>query len=557
MLKNLYIYLSIVLISAQTALCATAEQILIHDGKTRTYRLHVPQSYRPTEAAPLVFGLHGYGGTAIGLENNTGLSNIADREGFIAVYPNAMPWGSDQKQMWNAGGAYTGWWSGGVDDVGFISSLIESLSIEYTIDTGRVFVFGHSNGGFMAHHLGAQLPHKIAAIAPCAGLLAYSDFAPGPPVSVIHFHGDEDSAVPYTGLEGYGFTGAEEGALTWAGHNGCYLIPEIIRDDERALAQKWSSPIGAGDVVLYKLINHGHGIPNDSQVSAPELAWEFFENHTKPDFMQFIDENGPVHNVTQGFRYRNLVPATYFAEAGDILIVSPGLYNESAVLYDRDITIRSVDPNDPEITADTIIQGRSDRPALTITSNAVNCQLEGLTVTGGQTGLLSSSSGNIISCCHIIQNEGDGISASGDISFINCLVADNSGAGISMLSGEAQIVNCTITKNAGYAVTGSRSIIKNSILYNNETTPGTSQTDLFWSRITYSCVQGGAMGQGNISTNPLFIDLVYHLSLDSPCVDAGNPADHVGQEPTPNGDRINMGAYGGTMRATKTVSGWW
>jgi len=79
-----------------------------------------------------------------------------------------------------------------VDDVSFIAKLIDTVSANYTIDPNRIFVFGTSSGGFMAHHLGARLPGRFAAIAPWAGLLAFNDFAAGPPVSVIHFHGAQD-----------------------------------------------------------------------------------------------------------------------------------------------------------------------------------------------------------------------------------------------------------------------------------------------------------------------------------------------------------------------------
>jgi polyhydroxybutyrate depolymerase len=199
-------------------------------------------------------GLHGAGNTAEIHEAFSQLSPIADREGFIAVYPNATP--LNKGQVWNSTSARSR-----ADDVGFISTLIDTLSQEYAIDPNRVYVFGNSNGAFMAHHLGARLPYKIAAIASCAGLLAYGDFMEGPPVSVILFHGDNDNTVPYEGYPEYGYPGAEGSAALWAQWNGCDPEPEIIRDDAMTLAWQWSAPEGYGDVVLYRVKGLEHTIP--------------------------------------------------------------------------------------------------------------------------------------------------------------------------------------------------------------------------------------------------------------------------------------------------------
>ena len=64
-----------------------------------------------------------------------------------------------------------------------------------------------------------------------------------------------------------------------------------------------------------------------------------------------------------------------------------------------------------------------------------------------------------------------------------------------------------------------------------------------------------APGTGNIHADPQFADADCHLASGSPCIDTGDPADSVGAEPKCNGDRINMGAYGGTPEASKTYFG--
>jgi polyhydroxybutyrate depolymerase len=273
--------LMIVLGAVQTGLGDTQDKTLVHGGRMRSYRVHLPPSYREGSATALVFALHGYGETADGFEKEIGFNQIADREGFIVVYPNAVPFGPKHKQMWNSGGIYSVWWAGRVDDVSFFEKLIDTISAQYTVDPNRIFVFGTSSGGFMAHHLGARLPGRFAAIAPWAGLLAYNDFVAGPPVSVIHFHGAKDTKVKYKGLPNWGFYGVERGIRLWARRNRCKSLPIVIKDDPNVFVRRWAARKGIGDVVLYKLKNEDHGMPDPSTCNVPEIAWTFFKNHPR------------------------------------------------------------------------------------------------------------------------------------------------------------------------------------------------------------------------------------------------------------------------------------
>jgi len=138
------------------------------------------------------------------------------------------------------------------------------------------------------------------------------------------------------------------------------------------------------------------------------------------------------------------------------------------------------------------------------------------------------------------------------------------------------ITNCTFSSNSaeyfggGLYSSGSNPKLTNCIFWEN--TPdeiGAYPSTLI---ITYSDVQGGWEGEGNIDVDPLFADPAngdYHLKsqagrwdslreswviddVTSRCIDAGDPNSPVGLEPEPNGGRINMGAYGGTVEASKS-----
>jgi hypothetical protein len=180
----------------------------------------------------------------------------------------------------------------------------------------------------------------------------------------------------------------------------------------------------------------------------------------------------------------------------------------------------------------------------------------------------------------------------------NCIVSNNTGGAIYIGSStgpspsestieSVRITNCTIADNklsaqaassaAGgiYAMTANIEI-RNSIVWSNDGVPISLVNPASSNPVLYCNVQGGAPGQGNMDADPLFAsaaDADYHLksrieryepltntwvidSEHSPCIDAGDPQDPVGPEPWTNGARINMGAYGGTVEASKGGGLW-
>ncbi len=432
-----------------------------------------PLLYRQDQPTPLVFVLHGYSGTAQGIESSTGFSGISDREGFIAVYPNALPW-TTGLQMWCGGGAYYDWWDGQVDDVNFFETLIDVISTDYTIDPNRIYAFGHSNGGFMCHHLGARLPHRFAAIAPCAGLMALNDFVEGPPVSVIHFHGEDDAVVAYGGIPHDGFMGVESIMQAWAQRNGCDSNAVVIRNDTMTLARKWSTPDISGDVILYKLKNYGHGLSTRSGLNSPEIAWEFFKSHPRMDMNECLQEDGPVVNVTQNLRYSSFDWAMYFAEEGDHLVLSPGFYPPFS-LIDKQLVITSEDPNDPYYIGGTIFQGDPNEPVITLSHNSEACILAGLTIRAGAVGIAGTATQATLRNCRLMDNLSHGLELSDSSNpYLNhCLITANGQSGIIMhdqlgprgpIYCEPIIEDCVIVQNGEADIVGGDPNIIHSIV---------------------------------------------------------------------------------------------
>ncbi len=179
---------------ASASLGADTAGTLAFGGLDRTYQLHVPAGLdRP---AGLVVNLHGAGMTGASQAAATNYNAVADQYGFVVAYPN----GIDMSWVDGRGASVPD--RQGVDDVGFLVALIDRLSRDYGVPSGRVFATGMSAGAFMANRLACDRADIVAAIAPVAGTLgAGTRCTPSRPVSVLETHGTTDPVVPYAGAE--------------------------------------------------------------------------------------------------------------------------------------------------------------------------------------------------------------------------------------------------------------------------------------------------------------------------------------------------------------------
>lgn len=257
---------------------ASIEQEILFDGDRRQFLLHVPASLSANRPPALVLNFHGLGATASQQERLSGMSTVAEREGFIVVYPEGV------NKAWHAGSGPKA-----QADLDFIKALIDELTSRYEIDAKRIYATGISNGAGMANRVACDMAEEIAAIATVAG--AYSrwwDCSPSRPVAVLAFHGLEDRIVPYEGSEHGRFVPAiREWAAGWAELNGCEdgvsetdLSPGVRR-------REWLGCDGSAAVVLITLDDHGHSWPGSDRlpritsqsVDATHLMWDFFQDH--------------------------------------------------------------------------------------------------------------------------------------------------------------------------------------------------------------------------------------------------------------------------------------
>lgn len=199
-------------------------------GEERTFSVFLPDAFDNKQPLPLIFSMHGWGGNPLEDACDSGLTAVAKNTSAFVVahlqgladYPvkDTSGWGS-----WHFNGScadggvscdtsqrpdkycYTSNtncqdcdWTTCVDDVAFVDALYDEFEASLCIDTDREYATGQSNGGMMTYQLGASLSHRLAAIAPISGSMAWGKaVAPETPIPVLAVTGTHDKTVPGNG----------------------------------------------------------------------------------------------------------------------------------------------------------------------------------------------------------------------------------------------------------------------------------------------------------------------------------------------------------------------
>ena len=254
-----------------------------YDGLTREYSIYVPASYDGTTSFPLLFNFHGGGLNIASQIAIADMSSIADTANFIVVYPQARPDPSD-------GNSFN--WipkvPGTFDDVPFISSLIDTIAINYEIDQNRIYACGYSLGGDMSFELACKLNSRIAAIAPVARTMQANPDSfcfPEHPTGVLTILGTDDNTSPYNGITYLGteyYLSAEATHNYWANHNNCDVNPTMSTVSPSVERYTWSTTSGCSYVEELKVIGGGHDWPGsfgNMTIDASEEIWQFVSRY--------------------------------------------------------------------------------------------------------------------------------------------------------------------------------------------------------------------------------------------------------------------------------------
>ncbi len=209
-------------VSLGLAAAAGAGELVLDLGRGPV-TVHVPASYDPATPAPLVMLLHGYTSSGQEVEDYIQLLPLSEQRGFLYVFPDGTVDIFGQP-FWNATDACCDLAGSGVDDSGYLRSLLDATAAQLTVDQERVLVLGHSNGGFMAYRMACDHADVVSTVVSLAGATFANpaDCTPSEPVRVLQIHGTADEVISYGG--GFitaTYPGAVETTEQWATANGC------------------------------------------------------------------------------------------------------------------------------------------------------------------------------------------------------------------------------------------------------------------------------------------------------------------------------------------------
>jgi len=261
-------------------------------GGRRSYLVYVPTTYQAGRPVPLVLVFHPAGGSGRSMARHTRFTALAEREGFVVVYPDGIG------GRWNDGRRPSS-----RDDVGFVRALLDTLRGEVTVDSSRVYATGISNGAMLSYRLACDLPGVFAAIAPVAGALPVAlaeRCVPATPLSVAAVQGTADPILPYDGggSPPAAVLPAERSVAFWAEAAGCApanpeaQVRDGVTDGTKVRRISYPSCPGNRAVVLYAVEGGGHTWPGgpagsrrvgrvSRELDATSVIWNFFRNHPR------------------------------------------------------------------------------------------------------------------------------------------------------------------------------------------------------------------------------------------------------------------------------------
>lgn len=280
---------------------------LLHQNLQRQFMVHLPPGFSSSQQRALVVNLHGGSGNMVSAQGFSQMNPVADQNNFVVAWPQGI--GVAAPGFSWADGRNTSADQAGIDDIGFIHRLVDTLVRRYNIDSNRIYLCGFSNGGFMVQRLACQSPGKFAAMASLGASMdtgLYRQCTPVRLVPMAFFNGTADPAMPYNG-------GAMQNPLvkpvvpvdsavqSWVRRNQCqqaqpvFNFPDLfVGDSSTAQLFRYSQCACQSEVLFYKLINGGHTWPGvfvpgqaavlgntNRDIQASVELWQFFNAHPR------------------------------------------------------------------------------------------------------------------------------------------------------------------------------------------------------------------------------------------------------------------------------------
>lgn len=290
---------------------------IVHQNYQRKFMVHLPPDFSLATQRPLVLSLHGGTGNMLNAQGFSMLNPVSDQHDFVIAWPQG--YGVAPPGFSWADGRNTSADQAGIDDVGFINKLVDTLVTRFNIDNQKIYICGFSNGGFMVQRLACELPDKFAAMASLGSsmdIVLYQNCNPSKPIPMAFFNGTADPAVPFEGGSMQNplvtpVVSVEAMVQFWVTHNNCetaepvFNFPDIfVTDNSTAELYNYTNCSCNADVTFYKLLNGGHTWPGvfiasqaavlgntNRDINASDELWNFFNNYTICTNTVGIDES--------------------------------------------------------------------------------------------------------------------------------------------------------------------------------------------------------------------------------------------------------------------------
>jgi polyhydroxybutyrate depolymerase len=271
-----------------------------HEGYKRTFYIHVPPTFNPQQPTPALLVFHQEGSNARAMSRMARFNELSDQYGFLVVYPEGV-----------------GTWSDGrrtdaqqMDDVGFVSQILDTLERKWRLDRTGVYACGFSDGGFFAQYAALKLQGQIQAVASVAGTISQvliNKMRLKGNCSMMYILGTEDKVVPFNGgpinpgAHGYnrGIGASASQAIDfWLQGNKCgndYTheeYPDVKGIDGTSVrVARYANCPNNHEVLIYAIVGGGHGWPQvhsngkNSQggtsrdFDASAVIFQFMANH--------------------------------------------------------------------------------------------------------------------------------------------------------------------------------------------------------------------------------------------------------------------------------------
>lgn len=320
-------------INEERTIGINAERTITVDNKERRYWLYVPASVEGKKNVPVVFSLHGrYGNDdpnnqkdILTKDGKPIFTSLADKEGFIVVYPQGRN-GGDEKdkaaypgEWYKAFGNGTGWEATGKEnaDTKFIKEIVDEIKTVYnsnsniSVDPMRFYLCGFSMGGMMTYACAKVLNGTFAAYGSCSGYPLnefHMNLATENPIPFIHLHGNSDQILGIKHLNTI-----IENLLF---RNGCDLSNQVSNKD-------WATTKENGETHQFKRYDFTgvNGVPvttvtfdglwHNVEASAPAYLWNFFSGKTTDMYKSDIEWKWDMPTINKNIT-NSTSPSSYY-----------------------------------------------------------------------------------------------------------------------------------------------------------------------------------------------------------------------------------------------------